>query len=133
MFFMVNWSADGRIKSLPAASLLGALTYPLYLVHAHIGYMLLSKFGSTEYRFFSYALTIGFVFVLAWLIHEVVEVRWSAFWRSCFELVVGAAERPINFVLQSSARWRFWRVAASPDLCERAIPVQGTDANAHKD
>jgi peptidoglycan/LPS O-acetylase OafA/YrhL len=133
MFFLINWSADGRVTSLPAANLLGALTYPLYLVHAHIGYMLLSRFGSTEYRVFSYTLTIGFVFLLAWLIHEIVEVRWSAFWRSCFERVVGIAERPLKYLVRIPVQWRDRRVETSPNLRERGTPVQGSDAASFED
>ena len=133
MFFVINWSADGRIATLPAAGLLGALTYPLYLVHAHIGYMLLSRFGSTQYRFASYAATIAFVFLLAWLIHEIVEVRWAAFWRSCFEFVVEMAERPIRHVARLRREWRDGRVAGPAHLRDGGIPIQRADAAVGED
>ena len=133
MFFVVNWSAGGRVTSLPAASLLGALTYPLYLVHAHIGYMLLSRFGSTQHRFLSYALTIGFVFLLAWAIHEIVEVRWAGFWRNCFGRIVGIAERPFDYLARVLAQWRGRGIEATSEAREQARPVQGHDSAAFED
>jgi peptidoglycan/LPS O-acetylase OafA/YrhL len=106
LFFVINWSADGRLPKLPGAALLGALTYPLYLVHAHIGYMLLYRFGSNEHRFASYTLTIAFVFLLAWLLHDLVEVRGAGFWRSLFESAVDIAQRPFRYVARRRADWR---------------------------
>ncbi len=96
LFFVINWSAEGRVATLPAATFLGALTYPLYLVHAHIGYMLLSRFASPEHRVLSYAGTIAFVVFLAWLIHEIIEVRSGPVWRAGFESVVSTLERPFK-------------------------------------
>ena len=93
VFFAINWSADRRELVLPLAATLGALTYPLYLVHAHIGYMLLSRFGSNEYRVPAYGLTIAFVFAVAWAIHELVEVRFARAWKSLFEAGAGLVER----------------------------------------
>lgn len=98
VFFLINWSADGRVATLPAATFLGAITYPLYLVHAHIGYMVLSRFASPEHRVLSYAGTIAFVVFLAWLIHEIIEVRSGPIWRAGFESVVSTLERPFKML-----------------------------------
>jgi len=106
VFVVINWSSGGRVATLPAAGFLGALTYPLYLVHAHIGYMLLSRFGSIEYRATAYVLTFGFVLLLAWIIHELVEVRWAPFWRSFFEGVVGGVRWPASYVARRRSAWR---------------------------
>ncbi len=93
-FFVVNASA-GRITSLPGSDLLGGLTYPLYLVHAHIGYMLLSRYATIEHRALSYALVFLFVLGLAYALHEIVEIRQAAFWKRCFERLLAA---PVAFV-----------------------------------
>jgi peptidoglycan/LPS O-acetylase OafA/YrhL len=84
VFLAINASA-GRIGHLPLAPQLGALTYPLYLVHAHIGYMLLSHFATPANRWLAYAAVAATVVALAWTLHEVVEVRMAGFWRTFFE------------------------------------------------
>lgn len=61
--------------SLPHATFLGSLTYPIYLLHAHIGYILLSVFASDENRIVPYLLIGIVIFFMAWLLHELVEVR----------------------------------------------------------
>lgn len=86
MFVAINRSA-GRLASLPGSQALGALTYPLYLIHAHIGYMLLSHLGAWN-PWLAYGVTIGFVLGLAALIHHLVEVRLAGFWRSFFEEIM---------------------------------------------
>jgi peptidoglycan/LPS O-acetylase OafA/YrhL len=94
VFFAVNASA-GRITTLPMSTTLGALTYPLYLVHAHIGYMVLSRFGSPTHVALSYGLTIALVLVIAMAIHEAVEVRSMPFWRALFEGVMDIVQRAV--------------------------------------
>ena len=91
LFLAVNASA-GRIRRLPLATTLGALTYPLYLVHAHIGYMLLSHFATPANRWTAYALVIATVLALAWALHELVEVRMAPFWRAVFERLFSVFE-----------------------------------------
>lgn len=74
LIFSMSSSRVANI-SLPKATLLGALTYPIYLLHAHIGYILLSIFATEENRSIPYLLIGISVFALAWLLHELVEVR----------------------------------------------------------
>ncbi|NUO59007.1 MAG: acyltransferase [Hamadaea sp.] len=76
---------------LPAAVLLGALTYPLYLVHAHIGYMMLSLFATEQNRLWVYPMVIAGVLGLAYGLHVLVERRPKAFWFRIFDGTVGRA------------------------------------------
>ncbi|WP_313752160.1 acyltransferase family protein [Mixta calida] len=95
-FIAADYSRLGKL-SLPGSAFAGAITYPLYLVHAHIGYMLIDKFASEENKIGVYALVIGFVMLLAWLIHQLVEKRmaetWKAFFRYTIELPVATFHR----------------------------------------
>ena len=95
-FIAADYSRPGKL-SLPGSAFAGAITYPLYLVHAHIGYMLIDKFASEENKIGVYALVIGFVMLLAWLIHQLVEKRmaetWKAFFRYTIELPVATFHR----------------------------------------
>ncbi len=79
-----------RLRSfrLPGAQLAGALTYPIYLIHAHIGYMLISTFANEENKLTVYAAVITFVFTMAYLIHIFVERRLDWYWRKLFDAAV---------------------------------------------
>ncbi|MEV0281660.1 acyltransferase [Streptomyces sp. NPDC050610] len=55
----------------------GALTYPFYLVHEHLGWVVIAvlhrKLGIPSYA--TFALTIALMLVLAWLLNRLVEQR----------------------------------------------------------
>jgi peptidoglycan/LPS O-acetylase OafA/YrhL len=66
-----------NLQKQPWLAKLGALTYPLYLVHAFIGYIIFQHFGAQVNK---YVLLIGLIasmIVLAWLIHTYVEKKLS--------------------------------------------------------
>ncbi|GAA1489884.1 acyltransferase family protein [Brachybacterium sacelli] len=77
---------------LPGSATAGALTYPLYLVHAHIGYMLLTRFATEENKWIVYPVTVAFVLSLAYLLHVTVEKnpRTRRFWKRLLDGTVGA-------------------------------------------
>ncbi|QEU92264.1 acyltransferase family protein [Streptomyces kanamyceticus] len=55
----------------------GALTYPFYLVHEHLGWVTVAalhrKLGLPSYA--TFALTVAAMLLLAWLLHRLVEQR----------------------------------------------------------
>jgi len=72
VFMMVSLGLTRGLSSQKLIKL-GVLTYPLYLIHQNIGFMLFQEFGSTVNR---YVLLIGLVsamMIAAWLIHQLVE------------------------------------------------------------
>lgn len=76
---------------LPGSATVGALTYPLYLVHAHIGYMLLTRFATEENKWIAYPLIVVFVLALAYLLQVTVEQnpRARRFWKRLLDGTVG--------------------------------------------
>lgn len=94
--------------SLPYSSLAGALTYPVYLIHAHFGYMLISRFATEENKVWVYLGTFGLVLVIAFLMHKIIEVRFSYLWKNLFNATLG---RMINYLqgVSSGARPIFSR------------------------
>ena len=67
--------ALGKTQHLNSPKLvkLGILTYPLYLIHQNIGFIVFHEFGASVNR---YVLLVGLVLVMmlaAWLIHKVIE------------------------------------------------------------
>lgn len=78
-----------RKLRLPGARLAGGLTYPLYLVHAHIGYMTLSAFGDPRHPVASTLLMMGISLLLALAVHLGVERRYSRQWKELFARTIG--------------------------------------------
>lgn len=74
---------------LPWSHTVGALTYPLYLIHATFGYTLLALFATDSNKWVVYPVVIAVVVVLAWLLHRVVEVRLKTFWLGFFDRTLG--------------------------------------------
>ncbi|OKY26637.1 acyltransferase [Thalassotalea sp. PP2-459] len=54
---------------------LGVFTYPIYLVHQHIGYMAFNYFGTENNITWLVVLTVLVMAILAWLVHQLVEVE----------------------------------------------------------
>ncbi len=61
----------------PWFAALGALTYPLYLVHAYSGFTLFNLFAGDVSRWILLAAMITFMTGLAWAVHQVAEVRFA--------------------------------------------------------
>lgn len=74
---------------LPHSRLVGGLTYPLYLIHAHIGYMVISALATPSNKWVVYTFTIALVLALAWILHEFVERRPHASWVRLFDRTAG--------------------------------------------
>lgn len=62
-----------RTLRLPGAATAGALTYPIYLLHAHIAYMLLDTFATESTKWLVYTAVTVFVLGLAYALHILVE------------------------------------------------------------
>ena len=55
----------------------GALTYPLYLVHQNVGFMLFTTFNGVVDKYVLLVAVIAFVLLIAWLIHQLIEKNLS--------------------------------------------------------
>lgn len=96
LFFLILNTQRGSTLRLPGSRLAGALTYPLYLVHAHIGYMILSKFANEANKWLAYAVTAAIAFFLAYMIHVVFEKRLGRYWKRLFELISGGLKKRMS-------------------------------------
>ena len=65
----------GYTKGLSSQKLikLGVLTYPLYLIHQNIGFMMFHEFGGSVNRYVLLVALVLVMLVVAWLIHRVIE------------------------------------------------------------
>ncbi|MGE5386585.1 MAG: acyltransferase family protein [Betaproteobacteria bacterium] len=100
LFFLVLNTARGQRLSIPGSRLAGGLTYPLYLIHAYFGYMILSRFADEGNKVWLYGLTCGIVLGVSYAIHRMVERRYAIFWQMLFAntagVVFGAVEATLG-------------------------------------
>ncbi len=97
LFFGALITEKGQRLDLFQSSLAGGLTYPLYLIHAHVGYMLLNAYANDANKYWVYPLIFAFVLSVSYAIHRFVERKMQPFWYTLFDNVVA---RPISYIEQ---------------------------------
>jgi peptidoglycan/LPS O-acetylase OafA/YrhL len=101
-FFLVLNTSAGRTLKLPGARVAGALTYPIYLIHAHIGYMLLTRFGNDSNRWVVYPVVNATVLTCAGAVYWAERIL-QPIARALFERLLG---RPLARVEATVLRLR---------------------------
>lgn len=103
-FFFLN-SRLGSSIILPNSFTLGALTYPIYLIHAHFGYILINEWATEQNKVYIYLLTISIVIAISYCIHHIVEVKLAPFWKYLLNKTIGKLSTGIEgFMLGCSRR-----------------------------
>ena len=102
LLFVLLHSRAGSALRLPFARFGGALTYPLYLVHAHVGYMLLSHLATPGHVAAATLATLAVVLAVACFIHLVIERRMRPLWQALFTSTLG---RLLGHASASLTRW----------------------------
>lgn len=92
-FFCLLNMDKWRNISLPYSKVLGGMTYPIYLIHAHFGYMFLNKFATNANFYFVYLILFLIILTLSWAIWNLIEVRQNDFWYRFFSKVVKPIEK----------------------------------------
>jgi peptidoglycan/LPS O-acetylase OafA/YrhL len=108
LFFVFLDSRHGSGLRLPGSRLAGALSYPIYLIHAHIGYMAISHWANEQNKPAVYAVVGLAVVAVAYLMHLLVERGMAPVWRGLFEFLLG---RPASALSQGIFRQRLLRGA----------------------
>lgn len=65
---------------------IGALTYPLYLIHQNLGYMFFTYFDGVLNKYVLLMLAILLVLVISWLIHVLIERKFGPKLKKCLEV-----------------------------------------------
>lgn len=92
-FFVLLNLERCRSVNLPHAPDIGGMTYPIYLIHAHFGYMFINQFATSENQNVVYVLLFIIIISLSWMLWYVVEMRQSNFWHKFFSFTVKPVER----------------------------------------
>ncbi len=84
VLFFLQGITSLRKLTIPKSYLMGALTYPIYLIHAHIGYMLMSRYANEDNYALVCSLVMMFVITMAYLMNLIVERRMRNIWINVF-------------------------------------------------
>ena len=72
IFLMISLGMTSKLNSQKLIKL-GVLTYPLYLIHQNIGFMVFHELGGSVNRFVLLLGLVLFMLLVAWLIHRLIE------------------------------------------------------------
>ena len=78
IFFLIAFNKTQRLRSKKLQTV-GALTYPLYLIHATIGFIIFDHFGNTINRYVLLIAVILLMLLTAWGIHTFAEKPMAQF------------------------------------------------------
>lgn len=90
--------AIGRTSHIASARwlMLGALTYPLYLIHQYVGYLIFNALYGLVNDHALMCGTLAFVLAIAWAVHENVEKRYSRSFNSLLERLMKIRRAPLS-------------------------------------
>ncbi|WP_223650895.1 acyltransferase family protein [Hymenobacter psoromatis] len=78
VFFWLIVKRKIDMSRFPWLNRLGAITYPLYLLHSNIGYILFQKINYSVNKYFLLISIIGLMLVASYLVHVFIEKRFSS-------------------------------------------------------
>lgn len=107
-FFVLQSLPKARDLDLSFSRMAGALTYPIYLIHAHFGYMAISRFATEENKLTVYFFVTLAVIFVSYALHLVAERKLAPVWRWLFGTIVGGgigfAEKGGDYMRAIAAR-----------------------------
>ena len=106
-FMMVILKYDYfKLFKIPLSEVLGKITYPLYLIHAHIGYMLLNMYASDDNKYYLIPLLLLVMIIVSYKIHKLIEVRMHKYWKIFFfHLVYVPLNYTHNYYTKLISKW----------------------------
>ena len=81
------------IKQSSKITLMGALTYPLYLAHQNIGFIIFNLLDGTLNKYLILGLTTIFMLLVAYLVHKYVEAPFASWLKHQLNRLVNFASR----------------------------------------
>lgn len=112
-FFALLTTPWGQAVRVRGSRVAGGITYPLYLLHAHVGYMLLSRFANDQNRCLAMLLVVAAMLAASYAIHRIAEQQLAGTWKRVFHATLG---QPLD-ALASVCRTRRGHVPSEwPDL-----------------
>jgi peptidoglycan/LPS O-acetylase OafA/YrhL len=88
IMFLVSTNRTGFLRKMNWLTA-GALTYPLYLLHQYIGYIIFNTFGELVNKHVLLVGSIIFMMTVAYLVHRFVENPLSSFMKNWIDRALG--------------------------------------------
>lgn len=88
-FILATLSNRVSEARIPGSRWAGQITYPLYLLHAYIGYILINAIGNEDNKLLVTFGVMAFIVMLAYALHFVVEQRMRPVWLPFFDGTIG--------------------------------------------
>lgn len=82
LFYVISTKVFTITKEKRLFTMMGATTYPLYLIHAYIGYVIFIHFHSYFNKYVLLAMTIVLMLIIAYLIHITIEKQFGKWMRN---------------------------------------------------
>jgi peptidoglycan/LPS O-acetylase OafA/YrhL len=89
LFFLALNTPAVRKLRLPMSRILGAVSYPTYLLHAVIGYIVLQHVATDANKVAVWIIMLATVLAASWALHHLVERRMGPLWRRLGASTVG--------------------------------------------
>jgi peptidoglycan/LPS O-acetylase OafA/YrhL len=91
MFLFFGSLARGWLPNINGkiTKILGGMSYPLYLLHAHIGFSIITKLTFYLDTKYSYLLSLFIVLILSFFVYQFVELYFKKMWNMFFMNTVG--------------------------------------------
>lgn len=104
-FGLMLATLSNRVSHLriPGSQWAGQITYPLYLLHAYIGYMLINAFADEANKVVATFAIMAFITTLAYTLHVVIERWMRPVWLPLFDRTIG---RTIGIIETRGSRRR---------------------------
>lgn len=96
--FLYQISPHGGALRLAFSRLAGNLTYPVYLIHMHFGYIVLNRLANNDNKYIVILALIFLVVFIALLVNKFIEERFYLLWRSFFEKTIGAISKKLEII-----------------------------------
>lgn len=90
VFFLISFNKTRRIRS-GFYSYLGTLTYPLYLIHLNVGFILFKVLNNVAGAGILLFVITGIMLAIAYLVHSQIEIRYSPLFKRWLERVLSFA------------------------------------------
>lgn len=104
-FYFLN-TPYGSNLNLYKSKLLGALTYPVYLIHAYFGYMLINHLANDDNKYFIYPFVITIVLFIAYFMHIFIEKKMYFFWKRIIQASIGSVVLQLESITEKLATAR---------------------------
>jgi peptidoglycan/LPS O-acetylase OafA/YrhL len=104
IFFYLQNTDKVKSLKLPLSKTLGALTYPVYLIHAHFGYIVINKFATEDNKVIIYIVVGLVVLLVSYLMNRIIEIALAPFWKKLFMAIVHKA---VTYIQELLARVPF--------------------------